>query len=262
MFRPLVRALQPIAALLLFASAACTTAGPKYPDLSSFCTGVANAQCNSNVIAACALQSSTTCIANQTVLCENSEPTGAHYNPAAGEGCVNAYASAYADAKVTLAEMATITQACIEVFEGNGMTNASCVVDSDCQVGSGLRCVTSSAGTSTCQVPQPVAGGGVCSMPSQQCLAGYHCESTGHCVIDGMANDQCSATAPCGSMFLCSTTTTPNTCINKAADGSPCAVPSDCANGICDIAQNAAAGGICVSQITLAPMEKFCADAR
>jgi hypothetical protein len=262
MMRPLVLALQPIAALVLFVSA-CTTPGPKYPDLSSFCMGVANAECNSRVVMQCALMSGATCVANRNTLCLASQPSGTHYNAGAGEDCVAEYASVYADAVVTLAEMAAITNGCIQVFEGNGMTNASCVADSDCQVGSGLRCVTSSAGTSTCQVPVAVSGGGKCDAPNEQCLAGFHCGTSAHCDQDGVVNDPCSALAPCGSTLLCAIPTgaTTGTCVNKSADGSACTSASDCTNGICDIAQTMATG-LCVSQLTLAPNEPFCVDAR
>jgi hypothetical protein len=261
--RPLARsltlALSPVAAVVLLASA-CTAASPKYPDLSSFCRGVATAQCNSTVLLQCAISSPDVCIGNQEAACAAAQPTGTSYNPGAGEGCVNAYAAAYADAKVTLAETNDINQACVEVFEGAGITNASCVADSDCKVGMGLRCVTGSAGTSTCQVPQSVTGGGSCQASDQQCVTGYHCGSTAHCDIDGAVNDPCSATLPCGVGLMCDTTTT-NTCIAKGADGTACTTGDQCANGICSIAMNTASG-LCVSQVTLAPNEPFCIDAR
>jgi hypothetical protein len=260
--RPLVLALQPIAALVLFVSA-CTTPGPKYPDLSSFCNGVANAECNGTVVMRCALTSATTCVANRNLQCLSSQPSGTHYNAGAGEGCVNAYASVYSDAIVSAAEMATISNDCIEVFEGNGIANASCVVDSDCEVGSGLRCVTSSAGTSTCQIPQPVSGGGRCDAPAEQCLAGFHCGTSAHCDQDGVVNDPCTALAPCGMGLMCAIPTgaTAGTCVAKTADGGACMSATDCANGICDIAPGMTAG-VCTSQLILAPTEQFCVDAR
>jgi hypothetical protein len=261
--RPLARsltlALSPVAAVVLLASA-CSNASPKYPDLTSFCAGVANAECNSTVLLACAISTPDVCAGNEESACAGRQPPGTSYNAAAGEGCVNAYAAAYADAKVTLAETNNINQACVEVFEGVGIKNASCVADSDCQVGMGLRCVMGSAGTSTCQVPQSVTGGGSCAAPDQQCVAGYHCGSTAHCDIDGAATDACSATLPCGAGLMCDLAAT-NMCIAKGADGSACTTGDQCANGICSIAMSMASG-LCVSQVTIAPDEPFCVDAR
>jgi hypothetical protein len=262
--RPLALALQPMAALALFASVACTNPGPKYPDVTSFCNGVATAQCNSKVLMACALPNPSTCIANYESICLSAppaglQPPGTTYNAAAGEGCVNAYAGAYADAVLTLTEMANITAACLEVFEGAGIVNASCVVDSDCKVGTGLRCVTSSAGTSTCQIPQAVAGGGSCSAPNQQCLIGYHCGATAHCDIDGAVNDPCSTTLPCGPGLTCSSAS--STCLSKSADGSPCMGDIECVNGFCSIPQGQTTG-ICASEVIIAVNEPFCMAAR
>jgi hypothetical protein len=167
--------------------------------------------------------------------------------------------SAYADAKVTLAESAAIDAACLPVFDGPGRKDASCQADANCQVSAGLRCVLMAGATQgTCQTPRPIQGGASCAAVDARCIAGFHCGSTAHCDIDGALNDMCSAAVPCGPGLLCSSG---GVCVAKSADGSACASGDECANGICNKASTAAMG-LCVSQVTLAPNEPFCIDSR
>jgi hypothetical protein len=249
-----------LAFLTLFVVGACTVnAGPKYPDLGSFCNARASAECSPNVLLACAAPSASACTSKRAPLCIASAPSGTQYNPNAAEDCVAKVSSAYADAKVTLDESAAIDAACLPVFDGPGRKDASCQADANCQVSTGLRCVLSAGTTQgTCQTPRPIQGGASCAAVDARCIDGYHCGSTAHCDIDGALNDICSAAVPCGAGLLCSTGAV---CVAKSADGSACASGDECAHGICNKASTAAMG-LCVSQVTLAPNEPFCIDSR
>jgi hypothetical protein len=248
------------AATALVALGACTTtAGPKYPDLNSFCNGQASAECSSEVVLACAVPSTATCVANRQQVCVAAAPAGAIYNPAPTENCIAVVSGAYSDAKLTIAESSAISAACSIVFDGPGGPDAACQQDPDCKVSTGLRCVPKpGSNMGTCQIPQPVQGGGMCVAADAQCVAGFHCGLSSHCDIDGMANDPCDAADPCAPGFMCSTAAT---CTAKSADGTACASADECMNGICNKASGAAMG-LCVSEVTLAPDEPFCVDSR
>ncbi len=188
-----------------------------------------------------------------------STPPNTVYNPGAAEGCVDEEASAYADAQLTLHESQAITAACLPVFNGPGATGAACQVDTDCQVGSMLRCVlTPNSTQGTCQVPEIVMGGGSCAAPADQCIAGYHCGLTANCDIDPASGAPCAPNNPCAPGLACAAT---GVCESKSADGSPCTTGDECLNGICNGA-TPGASGLCVSEITLSPTEPFCVASR
>jgi hypothetical protein len=247
------------AVVAVLAAAGCIATGPKYPFLNSFCQARATAECSNAVVLACAVAVST-CVTNRQAVCVTSAPPNTVYNPDAAEGCVDEVASAYADAKLTLLESQAIDAACLPVFNGPGVTGAACQVDTDCQVGSMLRCVLApNSNQGTCQVPEMVMGGGSCSAPAEQCIAGYHCGLTANCDIDQAAGETCAASTPCAPGLACGAS---GTCVSKSPDGSQCTTDDDCANGICNGAGVAGATPLCVSEITLATMEPFCVASR
>jgi hypothetical protein len=109
----------------------------------------------------------------------------------------------------------------------------------------------------TCQIPQSVMGGGVCSAPNQSCVAGFHCGPTDHCDINSLVGEVCSETQPCVETARCNA----GKCEKKFDDGSLCATDQECVNALCARGAGTAQGR-CVSQMTLAPNEPFCVDAR
>ena len=243
----------------LFAVTGCSSKDePKYPDTNSFCNGRAGAECTTDVIQACAAPNRDTCVAKRQAVCVASLPTGTSYNPDGAEGCVNAVSTVFADARLSTQENRTVIEACTVVFDGPGAANATCRADIDCKVSGGLRCVLGAgSNTGTCQVPERVMGGGLCSNPNQSCIPGFHCGPTAHCDVNGQVGATCSDTLPCIESARCSA----GKCEKKLDDGSPCASDQECMNALC--ARGATATqGICVSQMTLAPNEPFCIDAR
>src|SRR4029077_11434305 len=75
--------------------------GPRYPDLSSFCDARASAECNAEVILACASPNATMCVAKRQLVCVSSMPAGTTYNPSNADGCISQVSNAYADARIT-----------------------------------------------------------------------------------------------------------------------------------------------------------------
>jgi hypothetical protein len=238
---------------------ACVAAGPKYPFLNDFCEARASAECSNAVVLACAVPDMPTCVTNRQQLCMTSAPPNTVYNPSAGEGCVDAVMTAYADAMITMTESQAIDAACLPVFNGPGAKGAVCQMDTDCQVGAMLRCVLSPSSTQgTCQIPQIVMGGYSCALPNEQCIDGFHCGSTANCDVDVALGGPCDANDPCGDTLACGAS---GTCESKSPDGTACTTDGQCLNGICNGAGNGAAG-LCVSEITLSPTEPFCVASR
>jgi hypothetical protein len=253
--------LRPLSTAAFVLVGACIVkAGPKYPDLNSFCNGRATAECSDEVLLDCAIPNKSTCITKRQQICLSTAPAGT-YNPSAAENCIGQVSNAYSDGKITLDESTAIDSACLPVFDGSGGNGAACQADSDCRVSTGLRCVLSAGSSSgSCQVPQPVQGGGSCAASNAQCIAGFHCGLTAHCDIDAALGEACDSANPCGMGLLCPSA---GMCVAKGADGSACTSGGDCLNGICNKSMTSAtAMGLCVSQVTLASMEPFCVDSR
>jgi hypothetical protein len=246
-----------LAAIVGFA--ACSSAdGPKYADLASYCHARGQAECSSEVIKACAAPDATRCIGKRQAACIDSAPSGATYNPSGAEACVNAVSASFSDAKLSAQENKSNVDLCARLFDGPGTANATCKKDIDCKVSTGLRCVLrGGSDTGSCQIPETVMGGGVCSQPSQSCVPGFHCGATEHCDINSAVGEPCTEILPCVETARCSA----GKCEKKFDDGSPCASDAECVNALC-ARGTGSTQGICVSQMTLAPNEPFCIDAR
>ncbi|HMI86883.1 MAG TPA: hypothetical protein VK550_22470 [Polyangiaceae bacterium] len=245
-----------VAAVLVFTAACSSKDDDKYADANSYCSGRAAAECSKEVILACAAPNETKCVGKRQAACVAAIPTGTSYNANGAEGCVNAVSSAFADAKISVAENRTVNETCAAVFDGPGAANATCRQDVECKVSAGLRCVLrGGSDTGTCQVPDRVMGGGSCSSPSQSCIAGFHCGATQHCDINAQLGEPCTEALPCIETSRCIA----GKCEKKLDDGSPCASDQECVNALCARGTSSAQGR-CVSQVTLAPNEPFCLD--
>jgi hypothetical protein len=231
---------------------------PKYADISSYCKGRAEAECSKEVLQACAIAEQSRCVTKRQAACVAAAPAGATYNPSGAEACVNAVSTAFADARLSSQENRTVIETCAALYDGPGSANAPCQKDIDCKVSANLRCVLrGGATTGTCQVPQRVTGGGVCSSPAQSCVPDYHCGATDHCDVNSKVGEVCSDVLPCVEAARCSA----GKCEKKFDDGTACVSDQECANALC-ARGSGAAQGVCVSQMSLAPNEPFCVDAR
>jgi hypothetical protein len=234
--------------------------GHKYPDTTAFCNGRAKAECNSEVIKACAAPDSNRCIASRQAACLAATPPQMTYNAEGAERCIDAVSKAFGDARLTAEEYRSTDDVCSLVFDGPGAVNATCQADVDCKVSDGLRCVVAGGtGNGTCQVPERVQGGGLCSTPKQLCIEGFHCGATLHCDINSQIGGPCNdVVLPCAAGALCSSA---GVCVAKLADGTPCTRNDECLHDIC-ARGSSTPQGLCVTQMNLAPNEPFCVDAR
>jgi hypothetical protein len=231
---------------------------PKYPTTASYCAARAEAECSKEVLLACAIPDQARCITKRQDACFAAYPNGMPYNPNGAEPCVTAVAAAFADAKISSLESRTMREACVALFDGPGVTDATCREDIDCKVSASLRCVLRGGSLiGTCQVPQVVTGGGVCSALSQSCVAGYHCGPTDHCDVNSQVGEACRDVFPCVEIAYCNT----GKCEKKLEDGTPCSSDQQCLSAMC-LRGIGASQGLCASQMTLAPNEPFCVEAR
>ena len=237
---------------------------PKYPDANSYCNGRAQAECNDAVIAACAVPTKEKCISSRQSACNAAVPAGKSYDSSKAEDCIAKVGAGYGDAKLTKDEIAAYSEACALLFNGTGIKDSYCMADGDCRVSEGLRCVLLAAPAigdantgqvaGTCQVPKMAQGGDSCAAVDAMCVAGYHCGASMHCDINGALGEPCSDALPCKDTFKCSAA---GRCEAKLADGTACTTGNQCASSICLEQTN-----ICVSQVTFAPNEPFCVQAR
>lgn len=253
----------PSIALFFSVSLAVLDCGPQngdpYPDVESFCYGRAKAECSAEVVKACAVVDGTRCISKRQAGCLATTPPAATYRPSGAESCIRSVSTAFADAKLTAEENRSASAVCALVFEGPGTTGGACLTDLDCKTSAALRCVrTGGTASGTCQIPERVQGGGLCASPRQLCIDGFHCGATQHCDINSQVGEPCGDVLPCAPTAQCSAT---GICVKKFDDGTQCTRDQDCLHDLCARGTGASIG-LCVSQMTLAPNEPFCIDAR
>jgi hypothetical protein len=228
---------------------------PRFGDSGAYCAGRAQAECNDQVIAACAASGKDRCVASRQTACLNELPLGKTYDAFKAQECVDSVAAAYADAKLAKNEIEAYRAACALVFDGTVVRNGACQIDTDCKQADGLACVLAPGSASgTCQVPRAVQPGDKCDTSDALCAAGYHCDATKYCVVNAASTEPCSAALPCKPTLKCGAA---GTCEPKVLDGSACTADGDCGSDICEPGVN-----LCVAQITLAPTEPFCVSAR
>jgi hypothetical protein len=242
----------------VLAIASCSGTETKYPDPGSYCNGRAQAECSQEVISACGIPNASTCTAKRQEACMASAPAGT-YNSNGAETCINVVRTAFADARLSAQENRNVVDTCAAVFEGPGLANNACKKDSECKMNGGLRCVLrGGSDTGTCQIPQRVMGGGVCSAPNQLCAAGFHCGPTDHCDINSQVGEPCNDVLPCVESARC---TLSGQCEKKLDDGSVCTSDGECLNSLCARGTSSPQGR-CVAVMALAVNEPFCVDAR
>jgi hypothetical protein len=228
---------------------------------TSFCEALAQADCSQPIVQACYGSGSNadllavdvqTCITFRTTP-EVCNPLMLPYHGDFAQPCIDAHTAAYVNGQLDAAAVVAMTQGCLPVLNKAGAVTTQCTADTDCDVGSGLYCVTHQGAKGTCQTPTTVAPGSACTAAADECMGGYFCETSGYCVANPAKGAACSATVACGANLRCDATT--NLCADQLQDGSPCTEPSDCTGGVC-ISTNS--GGVCAATYTFAVGSATC----
>jgi hypothetical protein len=243
-----------------------------YATVSDFCAAWGKKACNSVVVNSCSGMDTTptlgdSCVQSQRVFCEKlvNEHTG--YSSVQAQTCLDAVGRAYADAKLTALEIATVRHLgdpCNHLFKGPQALGESCAEDADCDTLKNVQCVMKS-GSGTCAIPTVVANGTSCSAPGAACMPGFYCSADENCVQSKTIGAKCTATFECATGLDCTgldedAGVTSGKCTARVSQ-TACTADSDCTTNVCDIATGASTG-MCVNSIILAPTDGVCGDLR
>ena len=225
-----------------------------YPDVGTFCTGVAKAICSDVAVEAC-YQSSDATLDDDADTCVETyiqparcNPKSLDYSNGASIQCVDAYSRAYKDGKLNVKELNDIAATCHAVLHGNGELGGSCAQNSDCDGSEGLSCVIKPGQAGSCQDPVSVTAGNDCTDSSAVCVAGFYCGSDNACIVRPSIGEACNAGKPCLEDALCVN----DSCIEKSANGQTCIADEQCSGGICILVKGTS-GGTCGAQVIMSP---------
>jgi hypothetical protein len=220
-----------VAAVAVVACSSDTTASP-YPDVASFCTAVATAECNQvasvcgNSVDACKSARTTHCNAlaaggaAKEIDVFSVTGTGRKYTSANVQSCLDQVNGIYAKKVITPADYKSAQDACNKVFQGTADKNQACLVDADC-TGSLLCDKKFCASKVDKSLSDPCGNPGDICDSSSYCAAG----TPAICTARAKLNEVCSATKPCTSDLYCS-----GVCSQKKGSGAPCLVSTDCSD--------------------------------
>lgn len=223
--------------------------------IAGFCQAVATADCSQAIVTACYGSSDQTlsvdtgnCVAARSQITK-CNPTGLPYHPELADACVAAHQSAFSSAQIDGMTYASVTTACLPVFNRGRSVGSACSADSDCDVGGQLLCVLH-AGKGSCQIPVAANGGESCSAAAAQCVDGFFCDGGNHCVAAGGAGDKCGGGHSCGSGLRCDAGS--KLCQAQFPNTHECNDNADCAGGFCLGAGATSVGGTCAASLTYA----------
>jgi hypothetical protein len=260
--RSFARVLLPLALVTVAVSCSGSKHGSSsnpYGTEQKFCEQWAKAACNAKVVAACAAASVASCVDNGTTYCMGL--VAPHYNPKYAKQCIDAVRTAFADAKLTAEELATVRDMaapCDRLNEGPLGEGDQCSASDQCDalVGDlGLRCIVKSGQTfGTCAEPVEVGGGFSCAAPNQVCVSGFYCDGS-NCLAAKGEGEACD-TAPCADGFDCQDVSGSLQCVAKLKATDACSADEQCASGIC--AKSVNGTGKCVDSVVLSPTDPMC----
>jgi hypothetical protein len=240
--------------LALAVAAGCAAKKPApFPDVMTFCTAKAQAECQ--IASTCAIDTSD-CQAHRATVC-NSEAIAATssgtraYVQANAQACIDALNSAYGggNSKVGFAQLVgegSITDLCERVFSGTAGMGESCQSSYDCTNGNicapgmpGIAALADGgapAGAFVCEPEVAVPEGQLCSNPGSTCATDTYCaipagKVTYECTAAMPQNSPCDpVTAPCVSTQRCEPQggTAGSACEPRVKLGEPCQTNDDC----------------------------------
>jgi len=205
------------------AMSACSSSPvEKYPDSASFCSALADEECQS--AAACAVPKDK-CTAYRKDLCNASAAQaiaqGRKYNSGNVQSCVDK-AHKYYDAThvpLTPAELLDMSEECGRVFEGTIEKNATCSSDFACT--DSLICDKGRCGTKS--IVKNANDG--CANAGEICDTGLFCskDAPNVCQPRKKLGEPCDVAAPCVETLRCD-----GTCKPRLAAGTPCKSNDEC----------------------------------
>jgi len=261
-FAPLVFA----ATAALSVACAVATEQKQVWTLETYCDARANAECNALVVTKCGVAAPADCVRTRTDRCTATAPQGDALLAPKVDACVKTVTDAYADAKLTSAEVAKVRADCDAIWSGRGQIQDKCASDFDCDTGAGLTCILPVAqpgqtAEGRCLRAHKVLAGDACASAADVCESGTYCDAqSATCAMKKTEGQSCNPyTAPCVDGFEC-----PgggpfgSGCRAKKAAGESCGTDTECADGMCVKAARQAQG-TCAKELALSTLDAVCA---
>jgi hypothetical protein len=216
------------------AFACSSTPAAPYPNVQSFCTSLAQAECQVSSPCGTLL---TTCEQTEAQNCEYAataaSTNGRTYNQANAKTCIDLATTTYGKTNagtasnplITATALSDLETTCEDVFAGTVTDGNACSSDYDCASSSSI-CTLGLCGPKT-----PVAVNTFCANPGDQCTSSYCAQS--------------------GATYKC---------LPLIADGQPCIGSGDCVdrcvNGLCE--PLAGSGAACTTSTDCSVSTGFC----
>lgn len=235
-----------------------------FPDELAYCTARAERECSAAVIEGCQVAKAD-CQSRRRGVCGQDVPSGSKYRPAQADACLAAVAAAHADTKLEATESATMDKACALLFQRGGIAGTACDGDVDCDLDTGLRCVKKTGqAKGACHIPTTVAIGLDCSGDTSVCDEGTFCTTSTPQVCAGKfaQGKSCSDVLLCADTLQCVPDAAPapeGKCENKLVVGDVCQADAECASNLC---AQVGSQKKCSSMIQFSPNEPLCDDYR
>ncbi len=251
-------------ALALTLPLGCSSEDDKEPDplaqREGFCAAWAEAACAPEVVENCNATSVSDCQSAQAEFCRGIVPST--YASGRAQQCLDAVGAAYADAKLTPAEIAVVVELgepCNELSNGNVSEGSSCSRDAQCNTTEGIHCIKKlGADKGVCGQPEEVGPGEACDGPTQVCKAGNYCNGD-NCVAYKKSGGTCDGDYQCKPAERCVklADAETGTCEARLELNELCSASAECASGYCAI-EDGASEGECAATIVLTRTEPLC----
>ncbi len=251
-----MRWLSPLLAVLLVPFA-CSEDEPAQTR-EDFCDRWAAAACSEEVVSACVAENVDACRLSQERECLELVPATGFVDDRADE-CLDAVATAYADADLTASELDTVLRLgppCDRLVRGPRATGEECTTRLDCDGPGGYDCVFKGGETNgSCQLPALTQAGRDCSADNAVCTSGFYCDGS-NCIEGNAMGEACARNEQCAEGYCGSA----GLCVAGLATNQPCTLDVECASGLCyrfsDTEQ------VCTDRVRLARTDPLCSTAR
>jgi hypothetical protein len=253
---------------------ACSSTQPTpNADVTTFCANKAQAECQI-ATSPCVIPTAT-CLSVREEVCQQeaaaatADGTRSYYQPNA-QACLSKVQSSYSGSNggastIPFSDLygtGSIDDLCNRVFQGKSGNNMSCTTNYDCTNGN-VCTIEGTSGTGLCGPATPVAAGGFCGEPGQECATGTYCQasSTGGaatCAARPTLGAACNdVTSPCLETLRCldgqcaARETTGGVCNPTRVAGDPNADCDPTTAPLCDTS-DPAAGYVCTAGLSFA----------
>lgn len=225
--------------------------GEKYPSTDSFCSALAQEECQAvalnpcqTTVENCTTKRTSSCQANAAKL----SAVGRTYRATSAEECIGKTKELLAARNIDPAKDAVAKEACERVFTGSVEKAQRCSNDYEC-AGS-LVCTQG-----VCYDKVEKQKGEPCGNPGDTCAAGTYCDTKSaakFCVARPDQGGICAADVPCLETLRCAG----GVCQAKYQVNQVCTAPEDCATGTTCLVQNNSK----VCAVSTLPSGRTCKD--